>query len=250
MQQPDREQATGRPRIRQNGPMRLQQALQIVEHVVANAPGPVSVFVADGHGEIVAAATMDSAAPDTRLNAQRKAYTAARSDASSTAQAGGEGARQPGRAGEFRSVLHLLPRRPRGLRRRAQGSGQSASAACREPTTLRSRPPRSSPPGSRRDRRADHRDPGRRARGAARAAARARPRRGPVRLRALRRRLHPVLHRLLVPLERAAGGLRRERRRRVGGLRARVRGRAHTRRGRRSSGSSRTPSTRGSSTRC
>src|ERR671917_2583313 len=33
---------------------------------------------------IVAAVTMDGAAPDTRLNAQRKAYTAARSDATST----------------------------------------------------------------------------------------------------------------------------------------------------------------------
>ncbi|HET7129187.1 MAG TPA: heme-binding protein, partial [Gaiellaceae bacterium] len=52
--------------------------------VVANAIGPVSVFVADVHGELVAAATMDGAAPDTRLNAQRKAYTAARSDARST----------------------------------------------------------------------------------------------------------------------------------------------------------------------
>jgi glc operon protein GlcG len=42
--------------------------------------------VADDHGELVAAATMDGAAPDTRLNAQRKAYTAARSDARSTAE--------------------------------------------------------------------------------------------------------------------------------------------------------------------
>jgi len=64
--------------------MRLQQAFAIVEHVVSAAPSPVSVFVADGHGEMVAAATMDGAAPDTRLNAQRKAYTAARSDATST----------------------------------------------------------------------------------------------------------------------------------------------------------------------
>jgi glc operon protein GlcG len=55
-----------------------------VDHVVANAPGPVSVFVADAHGELVAAATMDGAAHDTRLNARRKAYTAARSDARST----------------------------------------------------------------------------------------------------------------------------------------------------------------------
>ena len=64
--------------------MKLARAQAIVDHVVANAPGPVSVFVADGHGELVAAATMDGAAPDTRLNAQRKAYTAARSDALST----------------------------------------------------------------------------------------------------------------------------------------------------------------------
>src|SRR3954466_12099025 len=64
--------------------MRLERAQAIVADVVANAPGPVSVFVADTHGELVAAATMDGAAPDTRPNAQRKAYTAARSDARST----------------------------------------------------------------------------------------------------------------------------------------------------------------------
>jgi len=66
--------------------MRLARARAIVDHVVTNASGPVSVFVADTHGELVAAATMDGAAPDTRLNAQRKAYTAARSDATSTAE--------------------------------------------------------------------------------------------------------------------------------------------------------------------
>jgi glc operon protein GlcG len=64
--------------------MHLARALAIVDEVVANASGPVSVFVADTHGELIAAATMDGAAPDTRLNAQRKAYTAARSDATST----------------------------------------------------------------------------------------------------------------------------------------------------------------------
>src|SRR4051812_50060388 len=64
--------------------MRLARAWAIVDDVVANAQGPVSVFVADAHGELVAAATMDGAAPDTRLNAQRKAYTAARSDAATT----------------------------------------------------------------------------------------------------------------------------------------------------------------------
>jgi len=66
--------------------VQLRQALQIVEHVISSAPGPVSIFVADDHGEVVAAVTMDGAAPDTRLNAQRKAYTAARSDARTTAE--------------------------------------------------------------------------------------------------------------------------------------------------------------------
>src|SRR3954451_11202314 len=64
--------------------MKLERARAIVDAVVAGAPGPVSVFVADTHGELIAAATMDGAAPDTRLNAERKAYTAARSDARST----------------------------------------------------------------------------------------------------------------------------------------------------------------------
>ena len=64
--------------------MKLEQAQVVVQTVVAEAQSPVSVFVADRAGELVAAATMDGAAPDTRLNAQRKAYTAARSDAVST----------------------------------------------------------------------------------------------------------------------------------------------------------------------
>jgi glc operon protein GlcG len=64
--------------------MKLAQARAIVDSVVRDAPAPVSVYVADEHGELVAAATMDDAAPDTRLNAQRKAYTAARSDTRST----------------------------------------------------------------------------------------------------------------------------------------------------------------------
>jgi len=62
----------------------LEQASAVVRFVVENAPAPVSVYATDGHGELVAAATMDGAAPDTRLNAQRKAYTAARSDATTT----------------------------------------------------------------------------------------------------------------------------------------------------------------------
>ena len=64
--------------------MKLEQALAAVRFAIDDAESPVSVCVADAHGEVVAAATMDGAAPDTRLNAQRKAYTAARSDARST----------------------------------------------------------------------------------------------------------------------------------------------------------------------
>jgi glc operon protein GlcG len=64
--------------------VKLEQARAIADAVTSEAGQPVSVYVADAHGELVAAATMDGAAPDTRLNAQRKAYTAARSDAVST----------------------------------------------------------------------------------------------------------------------------------------------------------------------
>jgi glc operon protein GlcG len=70
--------------VRENVAVKLQRAQAIVAAVVSQASSPVSVFVVDAHGELVAAATMDGAAPDTRLNAQRKAYTAARSDARST----------------------------------------------------------------------------------------------------------------------------------------------------------------------
>ena len=64
--------------------MKHARALAIVADVLEHASGPVSVWVVDAHGELVAAASMDGAAPDTRLNAQRKAYTAARSDARTT----------------------------------------------------------------------------------------------------------------------------------------------------------------------
>jgi uncharacterized protein GlcG (DUF336 family) len=74
--------------------MRLERARAIVDYVISSATGPVSVFVADAHGELVAAATMDGAAPDTRLNAQRKAYTAARSDARTTRELAEKGEAQ------------------------------------------------------------------------------------------------------------------------------------------------------------
>lgn len=81
--------------------MQLEKALAQVHFVVENAPAPVSVFVADDHGELVAAATMDGAAPDTRLNARRKAYTAARSDATSTAELAAKAREDPAERASF-----------------------------------------------------------------------------------------------------------------------------------------------------
>ena len=81
--------------------MKHKQALAIVELVLRETPEPISVFVSDGHGELVAAATMDGAAPDTRLNAQRKAYTAARSDARSTRDLAEKVKDKPGELASF-----------------------------------------------------------------------------------------------------------------------------------------------------
>ena len=67
-----------------SGPLTHEVALGIVRRVVEDAPGPVSVVVADDHGEVIASLRMDGAALDTELNARRKAYTAARSDATTT----------------------------------------------------------------------------------------------------------------------------------------------------------------------
>ena len=88
------------------------------------------------------------------------------------------------------------------------------------------------------------------ARGAARAAARARRAASGSPATSSSTRTTSVLHELRLPRHRAAGRLRAERGGRDGRVRARVRGRADARRDRRSSASSRTPSTPGSSTRC
>jgi len=64
--------------------MTHEQGLAIVRSVLDGAARPISVYVVDDHGELVTAASMDGAAPDTRLNAERKAYTAARSDQTTT----------------------------------------------------------------------------------------------------------------------------------------------------------------------
>jgi uncharacterized protein GlcG (DUF336 family) len=79
----------------------LERALAMVNAVVTTAPAPVSVYVTDSHGELIAAATMDGAAPDTRLNAQRKAYTAARSDARSTSELAAKAALDPAELASF-----------------------------------------------------------------------------------------------------------------------------------------------------
>ena len=64
--------------------MTHEQALAAIRATLEAAPGPVSIAVVDDHGEIVACLAMDGAARDTLENARRKAYTAARSDATST----------------------------------------------------------------------------------------------------------------------------------------------------------------------
>jgi uncharacterized protein GlcG (DUF336 family) len=73
----------------------------MVDAVLEAAPAPLSVYVVDERGELVAAATMDGAAPDTRLNAQRKAYTAARSDARSTGELAARVAGDPAELASF-----------------------------------------------------------------------------------------------------------------------------------------------------
>jgi uncharacterized protein GlcG (DUF336 family) len=81
--------------------VKLEQALAIVRHVVESAAAPVSVFVADDHGELVAAATMDGAPRDTGLNAERKAYTASRSDAETTSALAGKVRDDPAELASF-----------------------------------------------------------------------------------------------------------------------------------------------------
>ena len=119
--------------------VKLEQAQAIVRHVVESAPGPVSVYVADDHGELVAAATMDGAAPDTRLNAERKAYTAARSDAETTRALAEKVRDDPAELASFDPKFMLLQRRrggvrgrpPRRRRRRQRPAGRRRRSARR-----------------------------------------------------------------------------------------------------------------------
>ena len=64
--------------------MTHEQALAAIRATLEAAPAPVSIAVVDDHGELVACVAMDGAPRETLENARRKAYTAARSDASST----------------------------------------------------------------------------------------------------------------------------------------------------------------------
>jgi uncharacterized protein GlcG (DUF336 family) len=81
--------------------VKLEHALAQVRYVVEHAQAPVSVVAVDDHGEVVAAAVMDGAARDTRLNAQRKAYTAARSDATSTRELAAKAREDPAELASF-----------------------------------------------------------------------------------------------------------------------------------------------------
>lgn len=78
-----------------------ERALAVVRFVAEGAPGPVAVVVADDHGEPIASLRMDGAALDTELNARRKAYTAARSDALTTGELAAKAAASPTERASF-----------------------------------------------------------------------------------------------------------------------------------------------------
>ena len=62
----------------------LHRAQAIVDHVVSNAPGRCPSSLGTITGRSLQRPPWTGAPPDSRLNAQRKAYTAARSDAATT----------------------------------------------------------------------------------------------------------------------------------------------------------------------
>lgn len=81
--------------------MNHDRASAAVASVVDAARGPVSVVVTDDHGEVVASVRMDGAALDTYENAYRKAYTAARSDATTTRELAAKVAAAPTELASF-----------------------------------------------------------------------------------------------------------------------------------------------------
>ena len=113
------------------------QALVAIRDTLEAAPGPVSIAVVDDHGEVVACLAMDGAARDTLENARRKAYTAARSDATSTRALAEEGSGARRRSFLARGGVLSLPRRGGRVLRRPGVGAQSASADCRGRRTSR-----------------------------------------------------------------------------------------------------------------
>jgi glc operon protein GlcG len=81
--------------------MTHEQALAALQSVLDTAAGPVSAVVVDTHGEVVASVAMSGAARDTYLNAHRKAYTAARSDAFTTRELAAKAAGSPTELASF-----------------------------------------------------------------------------------------------------------------------------------------------------
>ena len=116
--------------------------------MIDTAPGPVSVVVVDTHGEVVASVAMSGAARDTYLNAQRKAYTAARSDAFTTRQLAEKAGGSPTELASFDPQFSFFLGGVAAFARRPSASARSVSAACRARSTSSSRSPRSAPPGS------------------------------------------------------------------------------------------------------
>ena len=128
--------------------MTHDQALAALRSVIDTAAGPVSVVVVDTHGEVVASVAMSGAARDTYLNAQRKAYTAARSDAFTTRQLAEKAGGSPTELASFDPQFSFFLGGVAAFRDGRRASARSGSAAFRARSTSSSRSPRSAPPGS------------------------------------------------------------------------------------------------------
>ena len=120
------------------------QALAAIRASLEAAEGPVSIAVVDDHGELVACVAIDGAARDTLENARRKAYTAARSDATTTRalaeKVGGTPTELASFDPQFSFFLGGVAAFDDGRR-----SARSGSAGCRDPRTSGSRSRRSPP---------------------------------------------------------------------------------------------------------
>ena len=127
--------------------MTHDQALTVVASVLEAAPGPVSVVVVDTHGEVVASVAMTGAARDTYLNAQRKAYTAARSDAFTTRQLAEKAGGSPTELASFDPRFSFFLGGVAAFRDGARGRGRSQRPSRRGRRAARLRR-RSAPQGS------------------------------------------------------------------------------------------------------